>query len=210
MALLFVTMTASALASGLAIGYRRYEFWRFWTPRRFRIGIFSYLAANGLVGAVAVVLASLLAWKPFGDQWLLNAIAYATAGQALLRVEPRGFSIDRLNSARSLLARSVDFIVEMLDSGAERSIQRTLDTFRDGQLIALALYLHARYVQGDKELPKETKDLLMVELAEAGEKLSFPADQPEARGTLERFCLRQLFDRQLLPEAAKDDVTDSG
>ncbi len=202
-------MALSAVVGGFAISYRRYEFWRCWTPERFRLGLLAYLTTNALVGALAVLLAGLLDWQPFGERWFLNGLALTGVGQGLLRIEPRGFGLDRLNTARSALARAVDFIVEMLNAGVERKIQRTLDTFEDGQLIALGLYLHARYVQGDAMVPTETKDLLLNDLARAGEKLSAPADQPEARGTLERYCLRQLFDRELLPEAAKDDVASS-
>ncbi len=63
---LTATMAVSALASTFAIGYRRYEFWRGWSAGRFRFGLVTYLGANALVGALAVALANLLDWKPFG------------------------------------------------------------------------------------------------------------------------------------------------
>src|SRR4051794_18071602 len=97
----------SGLASGLSISYRSYEFWRSWAKKAFRFGFTCHLIANAATGVLAVALAHLAKWDPFPEKWLLNGVVFATTGQALLRIEPRGFGLDRLNAPRSLLARAV-------------------------------------------------------------------------------------------------------
>jgi hypothetical protein len=204
-----VAVVASALASGLAFSYRRYGFWRGWNRRRFWGGYALYLSANAAMGATAVGLASLVEWEPFPGKWLANGFTYAAAGQSLLRIEPRGFGLDKANEARSLIARGIDFVVDMLNGSAEEKVQERLDNIQDGQLLALALYLQSHYVEGDRQLPRETKDMFKQVITEAGERLEGHLHQAEGRGTLERFCLRQIVDRELLPRAAKSDLSPS-
>jgi hypothetical protein len=195
---LLVAVPAAAAVGLLAFTYSEYEYWRSWTPRRFKLGFSFYLLLNAASGALGVGLAALLSWEPLPGKWYANGLIFAGAGQALLRVEPHGFGIDKLNTGRSILARGVDFVIEMQDKGVEDRLSQRFQGLSDGQLFDLALYLYEKIVAGDPGIPDETKRLTRSGLVEAGEELA-SNERAAARGSLERFCLRQIADRHLPP-----------
>jgi len=198
---LLIAVPAAAALGLLAFTYSEYEYWRTWTPRRFKVGFALYLLLNAASGALGGGLASLLSWEPLPGKWVVNGLIFAGAGQALLRVEPRGFGLDKLNTGRSILARGVDFVIEMQDKGVEDRLSLAFKALSDRDMFDHALYLYGKVVADDPAIPDETKRLVRTGLVKAGEGLA--GDQRgAARGALERFCLRQVADRHLTPAQA--------
>jgi hypothetical protein len=204
---LYVAVPLAALIGLLAVNFGEYDFWRQWAATRFKSGLALYVVFNAVAGALGVALAVLLAWDPFPKSWVLNGIVFAAAGQALLRVEPHGFGLDKLNSGRSILARGAAFVVDLLNGGAEDCISEKLKALDDAELFDQALYIHARVMMRDAEQTEDLKLLVKGRLVDWGEQLS-DGQRAEARGHLERFCLQEIVERRLTPVQALGPVPD--
>jgi hypothetical protein len=195
-----VAIAASVLVGVFGIKPRRYGFWRGWIPRGFYVGVGGLLVVNAGAGALGVALAALLGWDPFPGEWALNGLVFAAAGQALMRVELRGFGLDdAADPGRSLLIGAAGFIADALANASKRRIQARLDGLSDAEVFNLAFYLYGRYIAGDKTVPSESKALVKQEVVEAGEQLGKVNERAEGRGSLEGFCLDQAVHFELLP-----------
>jgi hypothetical protein len=200
---LLIAVPVATAVGFLAFSFGQYDYWRSWRPGRFRVGIAIYLLVNAASGALGVAVAALLGWDPVPGKWYVNGLLFAGAGQALLRVEPRGFGLDKLNTGRSILARGVDFVIDFLNAGVEDDLSRRLRELDNVALFDQALYLFGREVKDDPGIPDTTKKLELKGLTETGRELAAP-QAAAARGNLERFCLRTVADRRLTqPQAWK-------
>ncbi|HET6571310.1 MAG TPA: hypothetical protein VFG58_07475 [Solirubrobacterales bacterium] len=145
-------------------------------------------------------LAGPLDWHPFDEDWLWNGLVYAATAQGLVRIEPQAFS-EELGSARSVLVRSIAFVIHAVDERSQAAVEAALDALDDSALAAEASYIYSRYVVMDARIPRETRKLLFADLEDAVAKLELPARRVEGRGRLETFCVGQFVERQLLRRA---------
>jgi hypothetical protein len=198
---LLVAMGVAALWGLLALIYDRYVFWRAYARDRFGKGLAIFVAVNALSGAFGVGAAAVLNWEPRPGLWAFNGAIYGLVGQGVIRIEPRSPELRDLEKGRSILARATDFVVRYLDAGAEVGIQARLDRLSDQELLDQALYLRGKWVARDPAVARQAALQQKKYILDAAELLT-RGTRAEGRGMLERYCLREITDRQLPPAGA--------
>lgn len=188
-----MAIPAAAVLGAIALVPRRFEYWRYWTRGPFRWALLAYIALNASSGALGVLLGSVLKWDP-SDSKVLSGLAFALAGQAVLRFQLRAFGAERIGGASSLLSLGMERVADWLDLVARERIQKRLEGQADDAIAGYALYLFGRHVEPDPAVAQRDKQTYMVTLVEAGERVD---SDPRARGTLEEFCAREIEERQL-------------
>jgi hypothetical protein len=186
-------VSAAVVMGAIALVPRTFEYWRYWTRGPFAWAVVAYAALNAASGAVGALLAALLDWNP-SDSAALRGLAYAAAGQALLRVQLHAFGTERIKNAASLLGSGIARVTDWLNLVANRRVQEMLNKLSDDELSNFALYLYGRHVDPDKYLAQPQKAIYLAAIVDAAEQLGGAGT---ARGTLEEFCAREIEERQL-------------
>jgi hypothetical protein len=225
--------TVAVAASAAGLGSRlhgkdepAYRWLRWWAPRQYRMTVWIVTGAHALVGVAATVAALTFGWYPFGDLWLLNALLYAGAGEALFRADWSGFFLEAATPANSLLAALIRKRHEELhEVVTQQHLPIFLSKLDDSQLLQLVTHLIERRFADADEVTLASKVPLLTALNVAGAALegkllqgegspimgSSPGGSPEqqrrdARTWLKNRAIREIKDAEYRVPGF-DDVT---
>ena len=192
---LVVSAVIAMLIGATAFSYARLRYWRrWWGP--WWLGLSCQFLVNAGAGGVGWAVASYLGWNPVNSFWL-NAVAYGTAGEALLRVDIVDFGFGAVKPVSSLLSRATLWFVAMLDAGAKSGIGSHLDALGDDDLRAAAYRVYFSDVQPSADVAPEVKAALLQAIEEADGAIS-NGDIAVGRERLRGVCLKWISDHALV------------
>jgi hypothetical protein len=190
---------AGALLLGLLnVEYRRYRFWWHWSARSVFLGSVGVQAVlYALSGLIAYALARWTNWRP-SDDAVLNGLAFAALGQALLRVQLDAFNLEKVKDPTTLVRRLLTWITDMLDTNSGDHVVTQITDLPDDELIARAFDIFWREIDADPHTSDAVKLEILKNLERGQREIEHETNLPEGRGRLRGFCINAIRRRELL------------
>jgi hypothetical protein len=191
---------AGALVLGLLnFDYRRYRYWWHWSRRGVFVGsICAQALLYALSGLVAYFLAMQTRWEPAKHDAVLNGIAFAVVGQALLRIQFDAFNLEKVKDPTTIVRKVLTWIADMLDTNSGDHVMERITDLADDELIERAFDIFWAEIDADAEISDAVKLEILRNLERGQREIEDGTNPREGRGRLRGFCINAIKRRELL------------